>query len=126
LLGKHSHFRGFSSADAESCPVPSLDGNFGNEPITSEPCGEPIRSKSSSHQTKEIVVMSRKLRRCFATLFMFAFAGWMIMLGNEGHVFTQSGMPVHYVGFFVGFVGVLATCGVNVWRGGPLDLRYDA
>lgn len=69
--------------------------------------------------------MNRRTKRTLALLGMFSFAGWMIYEGFQGMIFASSEMPVHYAGYIVAVMGVLGMCGVNIWRGGPLDPRND-
>ena len=70
--------------------------------------------------------MTRQAKRAFAIIGMFVFAGWMIYEGLNGLIFASSKMPVHYAGYIVAVMGVLGMCGVNIWRGGPLDPRNDS
>ena len=69
--------------------------------------------------------MSRRSQRFVATLGMFLFAGWMIYAGRHGLVFVRSQLPVDYAGYIVAAFGLLGLCGVNIWRGGPLDPQND-
>jgi hypothetical protein len=69
--------------------------------------------------------MNRKTMRMISIVVMFAFAGWLVYEGLHGMVFARSEMPLHFVGFFIAACAGLGMCGVNIWRGGPLDIRND-
>lgn len=69
--------------------------------------------------------MRRSSQRLVAMLGMFLFAAWLIYEGRQGLVFTRSQMPVDYAGYMIASFGVLGLCGVNIWRGGPLDPQRE-
>jgi hypothetical protein len=57
-------------------------------------------------------------------VFLFGFAGWLIYLGLNDYVFDGV-VPAHYVGLALAAAGVGGLLGLNIWAGGPLDLRND-
>src|SRR4051812_20945450 len=42
-----------------------------------------------------------------------------------GHRWLVNGIPLHWVGYAILILGILAIAGLNVFYGGPLDLRLD-
>jgi hypothetical protein len=67
--------------------------------------------------------MARRHKRAATLVFLFAVSGLLIYLGLEG--WTVSSLGAHYLGYLVGFFGVLGLLGVNIWYGGPLDPDDD-
>lgn len=65
----------------------------------------------------------RKIQRMAALLFLFAASTWLIWLGDSW--LLHGVLPVKYIGYFLGFFGLLGVCRVNIWAGGPLDPRMD-
>lgn len=49
--------------------------------------------------------------------------GAALYFGNQG--WRIEGIPAQYVGYFLLGFTCLGLCGVNIWYGGPLDLRGD-
>lgn len=47
------------------------------------------------------------------------------LFGIFGHDALVNGLPVHWVGYLLILLGILGFAGVNVFYGGPLDLRLD-
>lgn len=68
--------------------------------------------------------MSRRLQRIFTLLFLFGFAALLIYMGFEG--WELNDLPAQYVGYLIGGMGVLGLFGVNIWYGGPFDMRFDS
>jgi hypothetical protein len=57
----------------------------------------------------------------------FALFGQDMVLTNRGapRDGTALGIPLPWFGYFVAGIGVLGFCGVNVYKGGPLDKAND-
>jgi hypothetical protein len=54
---------------------------------------------------------------------MFVLAAWLTYAGHHG--LRLDTFPAQYLGYFLLAVAVLGAAGVNIWHGGPLDLRLD-
>jgi hypothetical protein len=72
--------------------------------------------------TSEEATRKRKMMRRVMTL--WALGGGLIFI-LFGHRWLVNGLPLHWVGYVFLIVGILAIAGVNVFYGGPLDLRLD-
>ena len=54
---------------------------------------------------------------------LVAFAAWLVYSGHRGmHV---DFIPAQYLGYLLFAFAALGASGVNIWYGGPLDLRLD-
>jgi hypothetical protein len=75
--------------------------------------------------------ISRSHQRAIALLLLFCGSAWLIYEGIQGYVLVGTGMPasrgwpMHYLGIFFAALGILALCGVNIWKGGVLDPLND-
>jgi hypothetical protein len=66
---------------------------------------------------------TRRVARMAALAFFFVFGAFLGAIGLD----HGRGIDLRFLaagGMFL-FAGMLGTCGVNVWRGGPLDPRND-
>ncbi|MEM1013469.1 MAG: hypothetical protein AAGI46_14765 [Planctomycetota bacterium] len=61
----------------------------------------------------------QRVRRVVTWLFI-AFGGLALLLGRDDE---YNGLPAEWLRYVFILVGLLALVGVNVWWGGPLDLR---
>ncbi|HEX4120276.1 MAG TPA: hypothetical protein VH619_06660 [Verrucomicrobiae bacterium] len=70
----------------------------------------------------EVALRKRKKSR----LFMECWAiGGGVLVAVFGRSYLVEGMPAAWVGYFLMLIGILGLCGVNVFYGGPLDMRLD-
>jgi hypothetical protein len=68
--------------------------------------------------------MKRNTQRRLALLAITAF-GVSLIAGVFDDVWLFRELSAKYLGYFCIALAVLGLLGVNVWRGGPLDLRRD-
>jgi hypothetical protein len=68
--------------------------------------------------------MSLKQKRRLTLAGIFIAAAFFVWMGLDG--WTIQSLPAHYVGFIVAAIGLAGALGLNIWHGGPLDLRRDA
>lgn len=47
----------------------------------------------------------------------------LVYMGREGWALNT--IPAEYAGYFLFVAVLLGVCGVNIWLGGPFDLRHD-
>ena len=63
-----------------------------------------------------------RTRQRILTLLSFSLVGgWFIFLGDSWLINRH--LPIKYLGFILIAVVIMAICGINVWYGGPLDMR---
>jgi hypothetical protein len=67
--------------------------------------------------------MSLRHKRRLTLAGIFVAAAFFIWIGLDG--WTIQSLPAHYLGFIVATVGLAGALGLNIWHGGPLDLRLD-
>jgi hypothetical protein len=67
--------------------------------------------------------MTRGQQRGAFLVFLLATGGVAEYFGSQG--WTVNSLPAQYVGYALTAVAVLGLAGVNIWRGGPLDRRFD-
>lgn len=79
--------------------------------------------KQLQQAEKQSTPAQRKIQRLAALIFLFGVSAWLIWLGNSW--LLHGVLPVKYIGYFIGFFGLLGICRVNIWAGGPLDPRMD-
>jgi hypothetical protein len=65
----------------------------------------------------------RRTVRLAALAFFFIFGVILFGIGCDGRAIVD--VRFAFAGAFFALMGVLGVCGVNVWRGGPLDPRND-
>jgi len=78
--------------------------------------------RNKPRPTPEEVIRKRKGMRRFMSFWGIAGGLVFVIFGREWLV---NGLPVHWVGFALILLGILGLAGVNVFYGGPLDLRLD-
>src|SRR5436190_24026483 len=79
-------------------------------------------SQGNKQPTPEEAIRKRKGMRRFMSFWCMAGGLLFVIFGREWLV---NGLPVHWVGFALILLGILGLAGVNVFYGGPLDLRLD-
>jgi hypothetical protein len=67
--------------------------------------------------------MNRDMQRRLFSIASILLGAIGIYKGNEIH---PKGLPGWLIGIILVVVGVLGLCGVNVYRGGPLDKDKDS
>jgi hypothetical protein len=71
----------------------------------------------------------RKVLRFFASVGITGFGAYCTFVLGDAYAFGYgtpgSGIPATYFGIPLMIGGALGLCGVNVFRGGPLDVRRD-
>jgi hypothetical protein len=67
--------------------------------------------------------MTRGQQRGVCLAFLFAVGGVAEYFGYEG--WRVNSVPAHYLGYAFTAFAVLGLLGVNIWRGGPLDRRFE-
>src|SRR5436853_1619434 len=72
--------------------------------------------------TREDAARKRKAMRRFISFWAIGGGILFIVVGRDWLV---NGLPVHWVGYVLAILGILALAGLNVFRGGPLDLGLD-
>ncbi len=72
--------------------------------------------------TPEEAIRQRKGMRRFMSFWSIGGGLLFVLFGREWLV---NGLPVHWLGFGLILLGILGLAGVNVFYGGPLDLRLD-
>ena len=70
----------------------------------------------------EEAARKRKAMRRFISV--WAIVGGIVFI-VFGRNWLVNGLPVHWIGYVIGLLGILGLAGVNVFRGGPLDSRLD-
>jgi hypothetical protein len=65
----------------------------------------------------------RKIYRMIALLFLFAVSVGLVIAGFGG--WLLSGIPAHFVGYGMLVFAAAGVAGLNIWIGGPLDMRDD-
>jgi hypothetical protein len=65
----------------------------------------------------------RKRGRVFSLVFLWAVALVLCYLGSQGWEWNQ--IPAHYGGLIFVLFAASERLGVNIWYGGPFDLRLD-
>ena len=73
-------------------------------------------------QTPEEEVRKRKRWRVFATIWALGGGLLLVFLGRDWLI---NGLPAPWVGYALIVVSILGVLRVNVFYGGPLDLRLD-
>lgn len=68
--------------------------------------------------------MTLQQKRRLSIVGIFIAAAFFIWIGLDG--WLVGAMPAHYLGFIVIGVGIAGLLGMNIWHGGPLDLRLDS
>src|SRR6516165_8028709 len=66
--------------------------------------------------------MGRGQQRTLALLFLFTVGAVLGFMGRQG--WALSFIP-QYIGYLFVAMAALGTLGLNIWRGGPLDRRFD-
>lgn len=67
--------------------------------------------------------MTQQRKRHLSLIGIFAFSIFLFWLGDD---YLISSVPAEYVGFIVVLIGLAGVFGINIWAGGPLDLKRDA
>lgn len=72
--------------------------------------------------TPEEAIRKRKGLRRFMSFWCI---GGGLLFAIFGRAWLVNGLPVHWVGYVLNLMGILGLAGLNVFYGGPLDLRLD-
>ena len=78
--------------------------------------------RNKPQPTPEESIRKRKGMRRFMSFWSIGGGLLFVIFGREWLV---NGLPVHWVGLALILLGILGLAGVNVFYGGPLDLRLD-
>ncbi len=79
-------------------------------------------TNTKQQPTLEEATRKRKGMRRFMS---FWCVGGGLLFAIFGREWLVNGLPVHWVGYLLILLGILGLAGVNVFYGGPLDLRLD-
>ena len=71
----------------------------------------------------EALLRKRVWWRRFSMFVLILAAAGLVYFGNRG--LHLDFLPAQYLGYFLYALAALGILGVNIWRGGPLDLRQD-
>lgn len=66
----------------------------------------------------------RKIHRMFSLAFLFAASVALVIAGSRG--WLLSGIPAHLLGYALLAFTAAGSAGINIWYGGPLDMRDDS
>lgn len=78
--------------------------------------------KQSAPISPEAATRKRKSGRRFMSFWSIG-GGLLFVVFGRG--WLVNGIPLYWLGFVIILLGVLGLCGVNVFYGGPLDMRLD-
>ena len=79
-------------------------------------------TSNKPQSTPEEALRKRKGMRRFISFWSI---GGGVLFAVFGREWLVNGLPVHWVGYLLILIGILGLAGVNVFYGGPLDLRLD-
>jgi len=65
----------------------------------------------------------RKQQRALFLVFLFASGLALVVIGFCG--WSINLIPAYYLGALLVIFGIVGLCGVNIWKGGPLDPAHD-
>lgn len=68
--------------------------------------------------------MTLPQKRRLTLIGVFIAGAFFVWIGLDG--WTIKSLPAHYLGFIVIAIGIAGLLGLNIWYGGPLDLRLDS
>src|SRR5437899_1056124 len=107
----------------ESAAMPSAmiskPGSTSTKPTKSDEAKTFTMDKSPH---PEEAARKRKAMRRFISV--WAIVGGIVFI-VFGRNWLVNGLPVYWIGYVIGLLGILGLAGVNVFRGGPLDSRLD-
>ena len=71
--------------------------------------------------------MSKQNMRALSLVALVATSVALVIAGFNGWVLIKGAaeLPMQYAGYLLGGAAVLGACGVNIWAGGPLDLKQE-
>jgi hypothetical protein len=81
------------------------------------------RAGEAGRRTRRRIQVTRRQKRSAALIGVFTAGCFFIWIGFDG--WTIESLPAHYLGYVVMAIGIAGLFGVNIWHGGPLDLRDD-
>jgi hypothetical protein len=83
------------------------------------------KERERTHPTPAPKAQRQRARmRNVMLIFIYAASGYFIYMGYKGWLIDS--IPAHYLGFLLIGMATLGVFRVNIWFGGPLDLRLDS